>query len=298
MKNLLLLFICLLSTVWTVNSQAEFLSNGSFETGDLTGWMVSVVNNVDGGPTSCTENWRVQENSTDVCVLVPEITPTDGISAAFTSFDSDMENTEWILEQTVTLPLMISAANISFDFKAEFDLSFGPPTIGRELTVALFDTGGNLIGNVFNDQFLSNGDLSIDYSQDVDVQDLLGGLEGTDVVLRITAIIPEPITGPSKALIDNVSFLIDATVSVIDNNLSVQSDIFPNPTSGNFTLNYEGIEPLLDLKIFDMNGRLVHLDDLSKMRNEMLISTSLRSGIYILEITSTSNKAIKKLIVR
>lgn len=299
MKKSLLLLLFLALSLGTLNSQTELLSNGSFETGDLTDWNLDAVNGIDLGATSCVENWRVQGDSLNLCCCVTDISPTDGTSAAYTSFDSDVLDTQWILEQTVTIPLDITAAEVSFDFIAEFDFGLGSPiTIDRELIVDLYDTGGVLIGNVFNDQFSGGGTLSVNYSQNVDVLAMLTGLEGTDVVLRFTSLIPEAGTGPGKALVDNASFLVTETLGVSDNIFNAQLSIFPNPSSGVFSLNYGGNESLLEAKIFDINGRLVHTVDLSKMTNEMQIRTPLTSGIYLLTVTSTSNKTTKKLIVR
>lgn len=299
MKKSLLLFIFVALSIGTLYSQTELLSNGSFETGDLTDWNLDAVNGVDGGPQSCSENWRVQGDSVDICCCVTDVFPTDGSFAAFTSFDTDIADTQWIVEQTVTIPLDITAAAVSFDFIAEFDFSLGNPiNIDRELMVDLYETGGTIIGNVFNDQFSGGGTLSINYSQNVDVLAMLTGLEGTDMVLRFTALIPETGTGPGKTLIDNASFLVTETLGVSDNSLNAQLRIFPNPSSGVFSLSYGGNEPLLEAKIFDINGRLVHTVDLSEMTNEMQIRTPLTGGIYLLEITSTSNRAAKKLIVR
>ncbi len=299
MKKYLLLLLVLALSLGTLNSQTELLSNGSFETGDLTDWNLDTINGIDGGPASCAENWRVQGGSLDLCCCVADVSPTDGTSAAYTSFDTTVLDTQWILEQTVTIPLDITAAEVSFDFIAEFDFSLGVPiTIDRELMVDLYDTGGVLIGNVFNDQFSGAGTLSVDYSQNIDVLAMLTGLEGTDMVLRFTALIPETQTGPGKALVDNASFLVTETLGVSDNILNAQLSVSPNPSSGVFSLNYGGNESLSEAKIFDINGRLVHTVDLSKMTNEMQIRTQLTSGIYLLTVTSTSNKATKKLIVR
>ena len=58
-----------------------------------------------------------------MCANVPDVLPTDGDFAAYTSF-SGSKNEDYILEQTITLPpneLLITSANISFDFLVTYN---------------------------------------------------------------------------------------------------------------------------------------------------------------------------------
>ncbi len=300
MKKKILLPLSLLFVTCTLTAQTELLSNGSFESGDLTDWDLSAVNGVDQGAASCTENWRVQADSFDICVLVPDVAPTDGASAAFTSFDTDVPDTEWILEQTVTLPAnVLVMASVSFDFAAEFDFGLGNPiNFPRELNLDLYTTGGVLIGNIFNDGFLDAGAISVAYSENADVLALLTGLEGTDVVLRITALIPEIQTGPSKAMIDNLSFLVEETLGVTNNNLNSQLNVFPNPSSGKFNLNYSGTEQITSVKIYDITGKLIYSENLLDIKNTMEFNISLSSGMFLLEVKTETQQTTKKLVIK
>lgn len=298
MKKTLLL-VALLTLTFGSYAQLELLTNGSFETGALSPWTLSAVNGVDGGPTSCTENWRVQTNSTDVCGFVSDIAPTDGTFAAYTSFDSNALNTEWIIEQDVAIPSTLVAATVSFDFAANFDFTLGaPPTIPRELRVDIYDTGGSPIANVFTDGYIDPVGLSVSFSQSIDVLTLLAGLEGQTVRLRITSFIPEVATGPSKGMIDNVSFIVDDGLSVDEFGLGQALSISPNPSNGTFTLDYQGRENLQSAAIYDITGKRLANFDLTTMTGPSVLNASLPTGMYLLQVVSDKSTATKKLIIK
>ena len=280
-------------------AQVELLTNGSFESGALSPWAISSVNGTDGGPSSCVENWRVQADSIDLCCCVPEVTPSDGSFAAYSSFDGGDPDTEWILEQTVSIPATIVAADFSFDFTAEFDFGLGAPvTIPRELRIDIYRTDGTPFSNFYLEEYIGAATLSVVRSETIDVSGLLAGLEGLDAVIRITATIPEPGAGPGKAMIDNVSFIVDDGLSVEDQTLATAISVSPNPSNGVFTLGYSGNEVLTQATIFDVTGKQVARYDISNLQGNMELNTNLPSGFYILNVQSQNNQTTKKLIVR
>jgi len=241
-------------------TELDLISNGSFETGDLTGWEASTVNGVDEGLGTCSINWIVLEDSTEVCGNVPNISPLDGEFAAYTSFDSAIANTEWILDQTVSIPADASSATVIFTFEAGFDFSLGElPTRSRAFRVQLFETDGTFIGEIFSLEFPATPSLF--FAQHIDetndVFSMIDGFQGTDIIIRFSAFVPEVLTGPSKSLVDNVSFLVDTNLSVEDNELNNDISIFPNPANDFFELNYSGNQQLTDVKVYDLNNRLV-----------------------------------------
>lgn len=298
MKKLLLLWACTLC-VTSAYSQIELLTNGGFESGDLTAWTVSSVNAVDAGPTTCTENWRVQSDSVDLCCCVPDIGPSEGVFAAFTSFDSSVAATEWILEQQVSIPSTIVSASFSFDFTGEFDFSLGAPiTIPRELRVDIYRMDGTPFSNFWLDSFTGTGALSENYSETIDVSGLLSGLEGMDAMIRITALTPEPGTGPGKTMVDNMSFLVDDGLGVADQTLANTLTVSPNPSNGVFNLNYTGNQQLTKATIYNVSGKQLATYDLSSLQINMELNTNLPTGFYILNIQSKTSQTSKKLIIQ
>ena len=286
----------------TVFAQTDLISNGSFETGDSTDWTISTINGVDGGPNSCARNWIVLENSTTICdPIVSDIFPSDGTNAAFSSFDSTIAETTWILEQTVSIPDEdIESATVIFTFEARLRLDLGDsPTESRAFRVELLETDGTLIGEVWSLVYpaVPATFVSTHIDETVDVLDMIDGLEGTDVVLRFSAFVPEVLTGPAKALVDNVSFTVTETLSVDNNELSDNLSIYPNPASDFFELNYTGNQRLTNANIYDINGRLIKNIDLTQSSTQINVS-DLTNGLYFLEVNSSNTRTTERLIIR
>ena len=303
MKTKILSAACAFSLILftqTAFSQTELISNGSFETGDLTDWAVSAVNGVDGGPNSCSENWIVLENSTTICSTVNNVFPSDGAFAAFTSFDSDVPNTEWILEQTVSIPNDITTASVIFTFDARINLGLGtPPTMSRAFRVELLQTDGTLIGEVWSLVYPAApvDFLSTHIDETTDVMSMIDGFQGTDIVLKFSAFVPEVLTGPGKALVDNVSFLVDTDLGVNDNAFNNDISVYPNPANTFFEIKNNGNQELTFAKIFDLNGRLIRTIDLTQSSSNINVS-NLANGLYFLEINSLNASTTERLIIK
>lgn len=117
----LVLCLFLLISITNVNAQDEIVENGSFETGDFTGW--EVFNQTNGG------NWFVYEGDTVDGNLVLE--PPVGTYAASTSQISRSSN---VLLQDLELPEVdsILCSVIYYYFTTPFEPPFGfvsPPTL-------------------------------------------------------------------------------------------------------------------------------------------------------------------------
>lgn len=73
--------------------------------------------------------------------------------------------------------------------------------------------------------------------------------------------------------------------------------IYPNPSNGLFTLKKLKNIDLIKAEIFDINGRSIKTIDLKSMANEKVIDiTTVASGIYFMNLTSTEAKSVIKLI--
>lgn len=294
-----LLFVAAIVAVNLSTAQVELINNGGFEDGSLTPWTLDSAGSTDGGPGSCTENWRVASNSFDVCGFVDEIDPAAGSFAAYTSFDGNTANTEWIMEQMISIPATIVAADFSFDFAANFDFSLGSAiTIPRQLFIDLYRMDGTPFSNFWNDDFIDPAALSVSYSETIDVSGLLSGIEGQDAIIRITAIIPEPTTGPSKAMIDNVSFIVDDGLSVDEFSLGTTLSISPNPTNGAFTLTNNGRDQIQGVTLYDITGKRLKDWNFNQAGKTHTLSADLPSGVYLLKVFTQSSAATKKLIIQ
>lgn len=303
--KLKLLFLSAALYSFCTTAQTELITNGSFETGDLGlgDWTIDAVNGVDLGSNSCAENWIVANNSSSICCFtcLPNFFPTDGNFGVFTSFDSNIPDTQWILEQIITIPGgNYTTAALSFDFVAEFTFGVAAPiTIPRELKVQLLSADGTtVLSDIFSTTFFDTGFLSAALSENIDILDAVVNNTNSQAKLRFTATIPESATGPSKAMLDNISLLIDDTLSLDKKTLAESIQVSPNPNNGNFTITNDGRSNLNFASIYDINGRVLQTITLSNHSRIIPLQTNLSSGIYLMRIEASTGSTTKKLIIK
>ncbi len=144
-----------------------------------------------------------------------------------------------------------------------------------------------------------------DYTYELEVM----GLAGLDVFLRDNFTgISHPLAGDNRT---NVAFTVDPSdpasvdpfrfsIEFTDSTLSiagletVEFNLYPNPTSGEFTIQLN--DPTkTDLEIFSMTGQLVYRSVIGDRMN--LLSPELKSGYYLVRLTQDGREVTKKLIV-
>jgi hypothetical protein len=79
-------------------------------------------------------------------------------------------------------------------------------------------------------------------------------------------------------------------VGIGENNL-IAADIYPNPTSNQVTILFDGA--VVNLKITDAQGKLIRLATIQN--NATLSISSFESGIYFFEITTEKGSVIKRV---
>lgn len=181
-------------------AHAELITNGSFETGNFSGW--TTVNN--GGTGGCGSNvWVVNSTGVNGCTNNSKTqgVPTAGNFAAFNTFDGDAVN--YTLSQTIALPGSISAATLSF--MDESIMAYSGAL--RSFRVDLFDaTNTTLLFNFYLEQPGTNSNTPwTTHSMDV-TADLLA-YAGQNVTLRFSNIIPQAYSGPAGFGLDNISLV-------------------------------------------------------------------------------------------
>jgi hypothetical protein len=97
------------------------------------------------------------------------------------------------------------------------------------------------------------------------------------------------------AVIDD--FIVEGFALNSENYVSLDIAIYPNPTTGLFTINTNGQFELKKIKIFSLESKLVY--EAEVINNSMYeVDFNPPKGIYFVELSnSTQRKIIRKLIV-
>ena len=183
-------------------SAMEVVTNGGFETGNLSSW--SVVNLGNGG---CGQNaWTVNSNGTHGCAnyVGSMPSPTSGAFAAYNTFDGPAGTLQ--ISQQLTLPESLASATLSFMDTVRMGI------IGqaRTFSIDLYDaTNTTHLANLFNQSFTSVDQGWVSHS--VDVLNALLQDAGQTVTLRISNVVPVNFTGPAGFGIDNISINVSSS---------------------------------------------------------------------------------------
>jgi aminopeptidase N len=123
-------------------------------------------------------------------------------------------------------------------------------------------------------------------------------LDITNVNDNYTFTVPFPVLGVEiDPDIETISNNNATTLSVNDAFAKAELKIFPNPTSNSFQVLAQN-DNLIDLKIYDLNGRLI-MDQKSAISNqtEMIFKTPENSGVYFIHLITQKGTQVEKLVV-
>ena len=93
----------------------------------------------------------------------------------------------------------------------------------------------------------------------------------------------------------------DYMVEVVESNLNIYEAIFgdinlyPNPTKGDFIIDFSKLYNELEILIYDINGRII---DEYKLENKSRINLNpdISAGLYFIKIKNSSQSTVLKLI--
>lgn len=287
------------STLCELDTEEDnLIVNGGFECASIAGWDI-------GGPdvfNGCTYNFAALASSNSVCVIVNDIFPTEGNYAAFTSFDGSA-GTVYSLSQNIEIPANISMASsavMSYDFKVNYQVTFNNPTQERVFEVRLTDVNGIGLFKVDELKFGLNpttGEIERNFSADILSE--LSAYAGQTVVLNFIAYVPEESTGPAKAMLDNVSVIVDGILS--NSNKSLENKdlmVYPIPNKGSFTINNLNDGLIEMVEIFDVSGRIIEKEKMkTPLRKVDINMQNVTSGVYFIKILIEGSKYIKRIVV-
>jgi hypothetical protein len=183
-----LAFVALASLLFAARAPAQFV-NGSFETGDFTGWVTQDLE----------DPLQALDTSSEGGFTVPH-PPTDGVVCATTGFDGAGPGTIF-LAQDVTVPA--DKTTLLFDYFGGWDLADFGAEVDRDFSAIVEPSGGGsplqttvirtaVAGTLVDDTGVTTA--SVD----------LSAFAGQDVRVKFAWDVPEDYTGPGGFALDNV----------------------------------------------------------------------------------------------
>jgi hypothetical protein len=86
--------------------------------------------------------------------------------------------------------------------------------------------------------------------------------------------------------------------SVNEYDLSHLIDIYPNPTNGNFTVEFDNNNENYSIKIIDVTGQIIYTKNQIISTKTQLGLSHIAEGIYFVEIKTSKGKATQKLLIQ
>lgn len=179
-----------------LSSHAATITNGSFETGDFTGWTTSAVDFNSVFPIS------VQPAGFDPNFGFVTATPTDGNFVAASPFDGSGPETITIAQDIGVLDA--SSGNLTFTYRGAWDLVDFGASINRQFNVVVEPAGGGAPLATFNILTANVGENILDTGAQTASIDLSAFL-GSNVRISFEMTVPENLTGPAYMQIDSVA---------------------------------------------------------------------------------------------
>lgn len=122
----------------------------------------------------------------------------------------------------------------------------------------------------------------------------VGNYWGTTDIQEIENHITHQNDDPNLGLVNYIPFLEDDNVSESN---TTAFEVWPNPIfDGSFTLTLEKAIPS-ELVIYNVNGQIVKSQKIDNQTNVINVE-SLGSGVYFVEVRNTSDKSVKKLLIK
>lgn len=171
---------------------AELLTNGSFETGDFTGWTTMMTQT-----NAWCSSWVVATSSNS---CLASVTPQDGSRVAMNGFDGT--GGEFILYQDVAIPANMSA-RLTFMYRARWNIS-NAANLPRTFNVQIRDPATN---NVLETVYTFTANSGSPNQQDSDwitQQMFISQYAGQTIRLYFIENIPQTYTGPGQFELDGV----------------------------------------------------------------------------------------------
>jgi hypothetical protein len=216
---------------------------------------------------------------TDYGVSITEVTCADiGTPVTITVFASDSSGNSSTCTSTVTVVDLLA------------------PTVTCPANQTVDPGPGNLFYEV--PDYIGNGEATADDNctdpVTITTQDPAAGSLITDGTYTVT------ITGEdASGNVGTCSFqlTVESVLGIESNELNNAISMYPNPAQDQVTISNSSNIQLETVVIYDLNGKMVNQIDLSTMQGEQMINISdLASGVYVVQLTSDTSSAVKRLV--
>lgn len=185
-------------------ANANLINNGSFESGDLTGWTTSGLG-LTGTCPSANRDWNVSSTSSTGCSIVSN--PTDGSYAVYNMLDGTGP-LKYVLSQQISLASGITSASLSWMESA----NWGFNGADRVFDINILDsTGVTLLTNLYTESFTGSGNFGWQ-THNLDVLSALSPFQGQNVTIAFTTSIPNNWTGPAGFGLDAIALNVTTSV--------------------------------------------------------------------------------------
>ncbi|MEY2613474.1 MAG: hypothetical protein RL069_2286 [Planctomycetota bacterium] len=172
-------------------ANAAVINNGSFETGDFTGWGVSDLS-IPYFPLQVTTDGQSSFGFSS--------TATNGFYSAVHGFDGSGPGVIRLIQDVGTIDTLSNL--LTFDYRAAWDMTYGA-TLSRTFTVSIYDS--NTLNILASHELLKSDAGTTNY----DTGNILGAIDlrsfqGQSVGISFDFYIPEVFTGPAFFQLDNI----------------------------------------------------------------------------------------------
>jgi hypothetical protein len=176
-------------------ASAATITNGSFETGDFSGWIAqdlpmpfSPLTVTGSGANTFGWSWSS--------------TPTDGSYTAFSGFDGSGPGTISIAQN---IGIVGDSSTLTFDYRAAWNLrDFCSGCSGRQFNVDVFSAVSSTLLGSFNFISAAPGSYQDDTGALTGSVDM-SAFSGQDVRISFDLVVPDSFSGPAQFQLDNVA---------------------------------------------------------------------------------------------
>lgn len=124
-------------------------------------------------------------------------------------------------------------------------------------------------------------------------------LNGLTVYFAFQNNTPDP--GGDRLFIDNITAMYNANTSVNSLEKQLAMQVFPNPAKETAYFALKGFEGRVRLNVHDLQGRLVHSEEMEAESQDFKHSLNVRNfeaGMYVVRVQGQAGVAVSRLIVR